>query len=219
MTLRVVLADDEALVRNGVRLILEAQPGIEVVAECADGAAAHEAVRRLQPDVLLVDIRMPEVDGIEATRRVVADRSRTAVLVLTTFDLDQHVYDAVRAGAAGFLLKDAEPAQLVQAVHTVASGTTLLSPAITRRLVERFAPRAAPDERAAAATRGLTDREREVLLCLAKGMSNDEIARALHLGTTTVKTHVGRVLEKLGLRDRVQAVVLAYEVGLVRGAG
>jgi DNA-binding NarL/FixJ family response regulator len=215
MTLRCALADDEALVREGVRLILEAQPDIEVVAECRNGAEAHRAVREHAPDVLLLDLRMPEVDGLEALRRIAADRSATAVLVLTTFDLDEYVYEALRAGAAGFVLKDTQPSQLVHAVRAVASGTRLLAPSVTQRLVERFSHRRA-DAHAAEVTRRLTAREREVLDCLAQGLSNDEIAAQLHLGGTTVKTHVARVLEKLGLRDRVQAVVFAYENGIVR---
>jgi DNA-binding NarL/FixJ family response regulator len=213
VTLRCVIADDEALVRQGVRLILEAQLDLEVVAECRNGAEAHRAVREHAPDVLLLDLRMPEVDGLEAVRRITADRSPTAVLVLTTFDLDEYVYEAVRAGASGFVLKDTEPAQLVHAVRAVASGTSLLTPSITHRLVERFAPRRpAP---AHEALRRLTPRELEVLRLLAQGLTNEEIAHRLHLGTTTVKTHVGRVLDKLHLRDRVQAVVFAYEWGLV----
>jgi DNA-binding NarL/FixJ family response regulator len=214
MTLRCVLADDEALVREGVRLILEAQPDIEVVAECRNGAEAHRAVREHGPDVLLLDLRMPEVDGLEAMRRIAADRSPTAVLVLTTFDLDEYVYEAVRAGASGFVLKDTEPAQLVHAVRAVASGSMLFAPSVTQRLVERFAP-PRPDPHAAEATRRLTARELDVLGCLAEGLSNEEIAQRLHLGGTTVKTHVARVLDKLGLRDRVQVVVFAYESGLV----
>jgi DNA-binding NarL/FixJ family response regulator len=215
MTTRVVVADDEALVRSGLRLILEAQPDIQVVGEATNGAEAHLAVRDLDPDVLLLDLRMPEVDGIGAIRRVVADHARAAVLVLTTFDLDEHVYDALRAGASGFLLKDTEPAQLVHAVRAVAAGSTLFAPAITRRLVERFAaPPPAPD--VSSAVQRLTERELEVLRCLAAGLSNEEIAAQLYLGVTTVKTHVARVLGKLSLRDRVQAVVFAYESGLAR---
>jgi DNA-binding NarL/FixJ family response regulator len=216
MTLRVVIADDEALVRSGLRMILAAQPDLEVVAEAVNGAEAVAAVREHDPDVLLLDLRMPEVDGIEATRRVVAAQARTAVLILTTFDLDEHVYDAIGAGASGFLLKDTEPAQLVQAVRAVAAGTSLLAPAITRRLVERFAPQ--PAKGSDDALRRLTDREAEVLRLVAEGLSNDEIAVRLHLGVTTVKTHVARVLQKLGLRDRVQAVVFAYESGVVRAS-
>lgn len=219
MTLRVVVADDEALVRSGVRLILEAQPDLAVVAEAVNGHEAHLAVRQHDPDVLLLDLRMPEVDGIEATRRITADGARTAVLVLTTFDLDEHVYNAVRAGAAGFLLKDTEPAQLVQAVRAVAAGTSLLAPTVTRRLVERFAPVQQREHPAAGGLRRLTDRELEVLTLVAQGLSNDEIAGQLHLGVTTVKTHVARVLAKLNLRDRVQAVVLAYEAGVVTPGG
>jgi DNA-binding NarL/FixJ family response regulator len=216
-TLRVLLADDQQLMRAGFRLILESEPGLQVVGEAADGVQAVEAATRLRPDVVLMDIRMPRMDGVDATRRLagpgVPDPLR--VLVLTTFDLDEYVYGALRAGASGFLLKDAPPEQLVHAIRVVASGEALLAPAVTRRLVTEFAsrpdPAAVPDSLAE-----LTGREREVLALVARGRSNREIAEELVVSGTTVKTHVGRVLMKLGLRDRVQAVVLAYEVGLVR---
>jgi DNA-binding NarL/FixJ family response regulator len=212
---RVLVADDQALVRTGFRMILTAD-GIDVVAEATTGAEAVEAVRRTRPDVVLMDIRMPEMDGLEATRRIVAagpDGPR--VLILTTFDLDRYVYAALSAGASGFLLKDVTPEQLTAAVRLVRSGDALLAPSITRRLVERFARR---DEGAAAVHRdlgGLTPRELEVLLLLARGLSNAELAGQLQLSEATVKTHVARILGKLQLRDRVQAVVLAYETGLV----
>jgi DNA-binding NarL/FixJ family response regulator len=212
---RVVVVDDQALVRTGFRMILTAD-GIDVVAEATSGAEAVEAVRRTRPDVVLMDIRMPEMDGLEATRRIVAagpDGPR--VLILTTFDLDRYVYAALSAGASGFLLKDVTPEQLTAAVRLVRSGDALLAPSITRRLVERFARR---DEGAAAVHRdlgGLTPRELEVLGLLARGLSNAELAGRLQLSEATVKTHVARILGKLQLRDRVQAVVLAYETGLV----
>jgi DNA-binding NarL/FixJ family response regulator len=212
---RVVVVDDQALVRTGFRMILTAD-GIDVVAEATTGAEAVEAVRRTRPDVVLMDIRMPDMDGLEATRRIVAagpDGPR--VLILTTFDLDRYVYAALSAGASGFLLKDVTPEQLTAAVRLVRSGDALLAPSITRRLVERFARR---DEGAAAVHRdlgGLTPRELEVLTLLARGLSNAELAGQLQLSEATVKTHVARILGKLQLRDRVQAVVLAYETGLV----
>ncbi|MFJ5829062.1 response regulator [Streptomyces sp. NPDC093089] len=215
--LRVVIADDQALVRAGFRMILEAH-GIDVVAEVPDGAAAVDAVRRTRPDVVLMDIRMPETDGLEATRRILtgaADQPR--VIILTTFDLDELVYEALSAGASGFLLKDVTPEHLVAAVHLVRTGDALLAPTITRRLVERHA-RTAPAGEPADLHRDLavlTSREREVLRLLAQGLSNAELAQRLYLSDTTVKTHVGRILAKLGLRDRVQAVVTAYETGLV----
>lgn len=213
MSLRCVVADDQALVRSGLVMILQAQDDLEVVAEAEDGAHAVRAVAQHDPDVVLMDLRMPVMDGIAATRRVVREHPRTRVLVLTTFDLDEHVFEAVRAGASAFLLKDTAPAQLCQAVRDVARGDTLLAPAITRRLLERFA--AAPGATAAPEADLLTAREREVLTHVARGRSNDEIAGELFLGITTVKTHVQRVLAKLGVRDRVQAVIWAYEHGLV----
>ncbi|MFI6478691.1 response regulator [Nonomuraea sp. NPDC050663] len=210
--LRVVIADDQALVRSGFGMILTAD-GIEVTAEAANGAQAVAAVRRTAPDVVLMDIRMPEMDGIEATRRIVAaDAPNTRVLILTTYDLDQYVYAALTAGASGFLLKDVTPEQLVAAVRVVRAGNALLSPTVTRRLVERFAR---PDEAIHRDLSDLTPRELEVLRLMATGLSNAELADRLVLSPATVKTHVARILGKLNLRDRVQAVVLAYEVGLV----
>jgi DNA-binding NarL/FixJ family response regulator len=212
---RVVIADDQALVRTGFRLILTAR-GVDVVGEAADGAQAVAAVRRLRPDVVLMDIRMPVMDGLEATRRVLALVPECRVLILTTFDLDSYVYAALGAGASGFLLKDVTPEHLTAAVHLVGTGDALLSPSITRRLVERFAGRATPDggpvHRDLTA---LTPREREVLTLLGRGLSNAELASTLTLSEATVKTHVARIFAKLGLRDRAQAVVTAYETSLV----
>ncbi|MFF0307159.1 response regulator [Streptosporangium sp. NPDC004379] len=212
---RVVIADDQALVRSGFGMILTAD-GIEVTAEAADGAEAVAAVRRTRPDVVLMDIRMPRMDGIEATRRIMAEGADgTRVLILTTYDLDHYVYAALAAGASGFLLKDVTPEHLAAAVRLVRAGDALLAPAITRRLVERFARR---DEAGTAVHRDLselTPRELEVLRLLATGLSNAELADRLSLSPATVKTHVARILSKLGLRDRVQAVVLAYETGLI----
>ena len=214
--IRVIVADDHALVRGGFQMILEAQPDIEVVGEAANGLEAVELARSLAPDVVLMDVRMPGLDGIEATRRVTAASAQgPRVLMLTTFDLDEYVYRAIRAGASGFLLKDVRPAELVHAVRVVASGDVLLAPAITRRLLEEFVRRPPPGQRPAGLGE-LTDRESEVLGLIARGLSNAEIAQRLFLGETTVKTHVTRILAKLHLRDRVQAVVLAYESGLVR---
>ena len=219
--LRVVIADDQTLVRTGFSMILAAA-GIEVVGDAGTGEAAIAAVRRLRPDVVLMDIRMPEMDGLEATRRLLAAEPRTVagdpvrVIILTTFDLDEYVYAALTAGASGFLLKDVTPDHLVHAVRLVRAGDALLAPSITRRLVERFAR---PDQGRAALHRdlaALTAREREVLVLLAGGLSNCELAAALGVGEATVKTHVARILAKLDLRDRVQAVVLAYETGLIQ---
>jgi DNA-binding NarL/FixJ family response regulator len=212
--IRVLIADDQELVRSGFRLILELADGIEVVAEAADGREALRLAKELQPDVVLMDVRMPELDGIEATRRVRQSGIDTRVLVLTTFDLDAYVYEAVRAGASGFLLKDAPREQLVTAVRTVARGEALLAPAVTQRLIERFVARPQPEE-AAPALAELSPRETEVLRLVARGLSNAEIAAELVVGEATVKTHVARILRKLGVRDRVQVVVLAYETGLV----
>jgi DNA-binding NarL/FixJ family response regulator len=220
--LRVVIADDQALVRTGFTMILGAA-GIDVVGDVADGLAAISAVRQLRPDVVLMDIRMPELDGLEATRRILAGRPTTVageptrIIILTTFDLDQYVYAALTAGASGFLLKDVSPDHLVNAVRLVRDGDALLAPAITRRLVERFARPAATTVHRDLAT--LTPREREVLTLLAGGLSNLELAAALHVSEATVKTHVTRILAKLNLRDRVQAVVLAYETGLAQPGG
>ncbi len=212
--IRVLLADDQELVRSGFRLILELADGIEVVGEAADGREAVRLAKELEPDVVLMDVRMPELDGIEATRRLRQAGVAARVLVLTTFDLDEYVYGAVRAGASGFLLKDAPREQLVTAVRTVARGEALLAPAVTQRLIERFVDRLSPVE-AAPALAELSTRELEVLRLLARGLSNAEIADELTIGEATVKTHVAHVLRKLGLRDRVQAVVLAYESGIV----
>jgi DNA-binding NarL/FixJ family response regulator len=212
--IRVLLADDQALVRAGFRMILKAEPGIEVAGEAGDGDEAVRLARELLPDVVLMDVRMPVLDGIEATRRIVDGDDAPRVLVLTTFDLDEYVYEALRAGASGFLLEDAPEEQLVAGIRIVAGGGSLFAPAVTRRLVERFAgarPRTPPpglDE--------LTARELEVLRLVARGLSNAEIAGSLVVSEHTVKTHVAHVLRKLDLRDRVQAVVLAYEAGLVR---
>jgi DNA-binding NarL/FixJ family response regulator len=213
---RVLLADDQALVRRGFRLILELEDDIEVVGEAADGREALRLTRELEPDVVVMDIRMPELDGLEATRQLQRTGHRPHVLVLTTFDLNEYVYEAMRAGASGFLLKDVPSEQLVAGIRTVAAGDALLAPALTRRLIEHFVERPPRD---AARPRGLdelTARETEVLALLARGLSNAEIGAALFLGEATIKTHVGRVLQKLGLRDRVQAVVFAYECGLIQ---
>lgn len=216
MSLRVAIADDQELVRTGFAMILDSEPDIEVVGGAANGREAVDLCRRTGPDVVLMDIRMPEMDGITATRELlVGDGGRTKVLILTTFDLDEYVYDAVNAGASGFLLKDTPADDLVKAVRIVASGDALLAPSVTRRLIERFANEAT----SYSSTPGLddlTERETEVLASMARGYSNQEIAAELFLGETTVKTHVSRVLMKLGVRDRVQAVIAAYESGLVR---
>jgi DNA-binding NarL/FixJ family response regulator len=210
---RVVIADDQALVRGGFRMILETQPDVEVVGEAGDGREALRAVAELQPDVVLMDVRMPNLDGIEATRRLMTAPNPPRVLVLTTFDADEHVYAAMRAGASGFLLKDVRPEELARAVRVVAAGETLLDQVVTRRLVERFVRRSAPGSRAA--VEELTDRELEVLGLIARGRSNGEIASELFVTEATVKTHVTHLLSKLSLRDRVQAVIFAYESGLV----
>ena len=214
---RVAIVDDQELVRTGFRMILDAEDDITVVGVASDGGEAVALVERSTPDVVLMDIRMPEVDGIEATRRITAAGLPTRVLVLTTFDLDDYVFAAVRAGASGFLLKDTPPEDLIRAVHVVAGGDALLAPTVTRRLIEEFG-KTAPTAVATADDRlsRLTDREREVLVLMARGLSNTEIAEELILGEATIKTHVGRVLMKLDVRDRVQAVVVAYETGLVR---
>jgi DNA-binding NarL/FixJ family response regulator len=213
--IKVLLADDHALARSGLRAMLGSQDDIEIVGEAADGAEAVEEALRLRPDVVVMDIRMPRLDGIEATRRLRAHAGAPQVLVLTTFDLDEYVYEALVAGAGGFALKDAPPGQLAEAVRTVAAGDSLLAPAVTRRLVERFVRRPPPASAERTALEDLTDRELEVLRLVARGMSNSEIAAELYLSEATVKTHITRILSKLGLRDRVQAVVHAYETGLV----
>jgi len=215
MTIRVLLADDQALMRGGFRMILESADDIEVVGEAYDGADAVRRYAALRPDVVVMDVRMPVMDGIEATRRIAASDPDARILVLTMFDLDAHVYDALRAGASGFLLKDRPPEELVEAVRVVAAGDALLSPSVTRRLIAEFARRPEPPTPPPTLDE-LTEREREVLVLIARGLSNAEIAARLHLAETTVKTHVSRVLGKFGLRDRAQAVVLAYESGLVR---
>jgi DNA-binding NarL/FixJ family response regulator len=219
--IRVLIADDQALLRGGLRMILEAQTDLSVVAEAGDGADAVRMVREHSPDVVLMDIRMPQVDGIEATRQIVADPALTTqVLVLTTFDQDDYVYDALRAGAGGFLLKSATPARVVEAVRVVAAGESLLAPTVTRRLIEQHVKRAGHGAEAQRVRDLLTSREADVVGLIASGMSNAEIAASLHLSEATVKTHVNRILQKLALRDRVQVVVLAYETGLVEpGAG
>jgi DNA-binding NarL/FixJ family response regulator len=218
--IRVLIVDDQALVRAGFKMILDAEPEIDVVGEAADGIAGLEAARSLRPDVVLMDIRMPELDGLEATRRLTSGAGGPRVLILTTFDLDEYVYEALRSGASGFLLKDTPPEQLVQAITVVAGGEALLAPSITKRLIEEFVrtggtTRAEPPP----GIQELTSRELEVLQLIARGLSNAEIAKELFVSETTVKTHVARVLMKLNLRDRVQAVVLAYESGLVQPGG
>ena len=219
MAVRVLVVDDQALVRAGFRMILESEPEIEIVGEAEDGAQAVEAARELRPDVVLMDIRMPNLDGLEATRRILdADGAAPRVLMLTTFDLDEYVHEALRAGASGFILKDAPPEQLVAAIRVVASGDALLSPAITKRVIEEFIrrpPSTIPPELPPKVAE-LTARELEVLGFMARGLSNAEIAKDLFVSETTVKTHVARILMKLDLRDRVQAVVFAYETGIVQ---
>jgi|tagenome__1003787_1003787.scaffolds.fasta_scaffold20898250_2 DNA-binding NarL/FixJ family response regulator len=220
MTATVLLADDQALLRVGFRMVLESQEDLSVVGEAGDGEEAVRMTAELEPDVVLMDVRMPEMDGIEATRRIVASGSRSRVLVLTTFDLDEYAFAALRAGASGFLLKDVPPADLLSGIRAVAAGDAVVAPSVTRRLLDSFAhqlPLPAPaGAEGSAAVAGLTARELEVLGELALGRSNAEIAANLVLSEATVKTHVGRILAKLGLRDRVQVVVFAYEIGLVR---
>jgi DNA-binding NarL/FixJ family response regulator len=215
VTTRVVVVDDQEVVRSAFAALLATQPDFSVVGAAADGAQAVRVSAELRPDVVLMDIRMPVMDGIEATRRIVAADSRPRVLVLTTFDLDEHVYDALDAGASGFLLKDVTAERLFDAVRVIAAGDALLAPGVTRRLVAEFARRRPRATTPSAALDGLTPRERDVLVLVAEGLSNPEIAARLVIGEETVKTHVSRVLTKLGLRDRTQAVVLAYESGLV----
>jgi len=211
----VVIADDEELFRSGLRMIVEAAPGIEVLAEAADGEQAVAQVRRLRPDVVLMDVQMPTVDGIEATRRISALDLPSRVLMLTTFGRDRYVFDALRAGASGFLLKSVPPAELVAGITVVARGDALLAPSITRRLIEDWTSRRPPDAQDPRLA-VLTAREKEVLRCIGKGYTNAELAAHFFLAEATIKTHVGRILAKTGARDRVQAVVLAYETGLVR---
>jgi DNA-binding NarL/FixJ family response regulator len=220
MSISVLLADDQPLLRRGFRMILEAEGDLTVVAEAGDGDQAVTEARRHAPDVVLMDIRMPGTDGIEATRRITTADDRVRVLVLTTFDLDEYAFGAVRAGASGFLLKDVRPADLVAAVRTVAAGDAVVSPRVTRRLLQEYAravPLSAPQMKERyPQLDAVTEREREVLISVARGLSNAEIAAALYVSEATVKSHVGRILAKLGLRDRVQVVVLAYEAGLIR---
>jgi DNA-binding NarL/FixJ family response regulator len=220
MTTRVLLADDQELMRMGFRMVMDTQPDLEIVGEAANGHEAVEATRSLEPDVVLMDVRMPELDGVEATRRIVGSQSSARVIILTTFDLDEYVYAALRAGASGFLLKDAPPGDLLSAIRAVASGDAVVAPSVTRRLLSSYAHRlpvtAAADGRLEdERMESLTAREREVLLEVAASLSNAEIAKRLVLSEATVKSHVGRILAKLGLRDRVQIVVFAYETGLV----
>ena len=216
--IRVLVADDQALVRGSFRLLVDTAPDLEVVGEAATGAEAVEIATREKPDVLLMDIRMPEMDGIEATRQITGSgpTADVRVLILTTFDLDEYVYAALRAGASGFLLKDTPPTDLLAAIRVIAAGDALLAPAITRRLIAEFARRPEPGRPPAATLEGVTDREREVLTLIARGLSNAEIAQALHVTMATAKTHVGRLLAKLGARDRAQLVMVAYETGLVQ---
>ena len=223
MTIRVVLADDQSLLRKGFRMILEAEDDISVIGEAADGEAAVRLVELYQPDVVLMDVRMPILDGIGATRAITASGSLSHVLILTTFDLDEYAFGALRAGASGFLLKDVPPHELSQAIRTVARGDAVVSPRITKRLLEEYSQQlpdlsggANDDDTVPAVLSGLTGREREVLVAVAEGLSNVEIGERLFVSEATVKSHVGRVLAKLGLRNRVQAVVLAFQTGLVR---
>jgi DNA-binding NarL/FixJ family response regulator len=219
MSIRVLVVDDQALVRAGFVKLLEPERDLRVVGEAADGADAVDAAARTRPDVVLMDIRMPRMDGIEATRRIRARDGPPRVMILTTFDLDEYVFEALKAGASGFLLKDAPAEQLIAGVRLVSAGDALLAPAVTRRLIEEFASRPTPPPEGPTELAELTTREHEILTLIARGLSNPEIARDLVLGESTVKTHVGHILMKLGLRDRVQAVVLAYETGLVRPGG
>ena len=213
MTVRVLVADDQSMIRAGFRMLLKNEEGIEVVAEAEDGLEAVEKSARYTPGVVLMDIRMPKLDGLEATRRILAADRSVRVLILTTFDLDEYIYEALRVGASGFVLKDDPPEQLIAAIHTVAAGDALLSPAVTRRVIEEFTQR--PRREVPKGLDELTDRELEIFRLIAKGLSNAEIGHQLFISETTVKTHVTHLFQKLGLRDRVQAVVLAYRSGLV----
>ena len=215
MTTRVLIADDQSMVRRGFRMIVDAESDLEVVAEAADGEQALAACGRFEPDVVLMDIRMPVLDGLEATRRILGAPDPPRVIILTTFDLDEYVFESLRAGASGFLLKNSPPEQLVHAVRLAAGGDALLDPGVTRRIIERFSEWGARDAEAAPGLDELTPREREVLEHMGRGLSNAEIADLLVVSSGTVKTHVARVLSKLGLRDRIQAVVFAYEHGIV----
>jgi DNA-binding NarL/FixJ family response regulator len=223
MTTGVLLADDQELMRMGFRMVIDSQPDLEVVGESANGREAIESTRRLAPDVILMDVRMPECDGVQATRAIVESGAASRIIILTTFDLDEYVYAALRAGASGFLLKDVQPAELLAAIRAVASGDAVVSPRVTRRLLSQHAHRlpaaGSPDPTELVLLAQLTTREREVLLEVARGSTNAEIAGRLVLSEATVKTHVGRILSKLDLRDRVQIVVFAYETGLITPAG
>jgi DNA-binding NarL/FixJ family response regulator len=218
MSIRILIADDQSLVRTGFRMILDAEPDLDVVGEAVDGREAVDKARAAKPDVILMDIRMPDLDGIEATRRIVADGGEAApkILMLTTFDLNEYVYEALRAGASGFLLKDVPAEQLADGVRVVAAGEALLAPSVTRRLLSEFAQVRPRDAAPPPAFDDLTPRELEVFRLIARGLSNAEVAQELIVSETTVKTHVARVLMKLGLRDRIQAVVLAYESGIIQ---
>ncbi len=217
MTTRVLVVDDQSLVRAGFVMILGQAPQIEVVGEASTGVEAVAAAESLRPDVILMDIRMPDMDGLEATRRILASsKLAIQVIILTTFDPDEYVYDALASGASGFILKETDPEDLIRAIDTVAAGDALLSPSITRRLIERFARNSPNEQRHAAELDRLTARERDILRAIARGLNNDEISSLHHIARTTVKTHVSSILTKLGLRDRTQAVVLAYEAGLIR---
>jgi DNA-binding NarL/FixJ family response regulator len=219
VTIRIALVDDQELVRTGFRMVLDAQSDMAVIGEAADGAAAVEVARTQRPDIMVMDVRMPRLDGVEATRRICAAGERPRVLMLTTFDLDEYAFTALKAGASGFLLKDVPPEELLYAIRAVHSGDSVVAPSVTRRLIDRFAPMLPADEAPPAELSCLTEREREVLVQVARGLSNTEIATQLFVSEATVKTHIGRILAKLGLRDRVQAVVLAYETGVVTARG
>jgi DNA-binding NarL/FixJ family response regulator len=216
--IRVLVADDQALVRGSFRLLVDTAPGLEVIGEAATGAEAVEIATRDKPDVLLMDIRMPVMDGIQATRQITQspDTASVRVLILTTFDLDEYVFAALRAGASGFLLKDTPPADLLTAIQVIAAGEALLAPAITRRLIAEFARRPEPGQRPATTLEGVTEREREVLTLIGRGLSNAEITQTLHITMATAKTHISRLLAKLGARDRAQLVIAAYETGLIQ---
>ncbi|GAA2305769.1 response regulator transcription factor [Actinomadura sp. NPDC048955] len=216
MDLSVLVADDQALLRGSFRVLIDTAPGLRTVGEAGTGAEAVELAARERPDVVLMDVRMPEMDGIEATQRICTDLPDIRVLILTTFDLDTYVYSALRAGASGFLLKDTPPADLLSAIRVVASGESLLAPSVTRRLIAEFVRRPGPAQPPPAGLDALTDREREVLTLIARGLSNTELAEHLHLSPATVKTHIGHLLAKLHARDRAQLVITAYETGLVR---
>ncbi len=221
MTIRVMLVDDQVLLRTGFRMVLAAQPDMDVVAEAGDGVEALQELRSTEVDVVLMDVRMPKLDGVEATRRICADTDPPKVLILTTFDLDEYAFSGLKAGASGFMLKDVPPGELLTAIRAVHSGDAVVAPSTTRRLLDRFAPMlpSSANQPRHQGLERLTEREREVMVLVAQGLSNGEIAARLVLSEATVKTHVGRILTKLGLRDRVQVVVLAYETGLVRAGG